>query len=97
MTRLYLLHAKNIKKLQPNYNIWTRRWRIKLNETKLVHINFTNKREHQSIRLNNAQIPYGNAARYLGITLDSKFEVSCKTMRKVGNQFKKKNVINTWR
>ena len=32
---------------------WTRKWRIKLNETKPVHIDFTNERiEHKPIYIN---------------------------------------------
>lgn len=52
---------------------WTKRWKIKLNETKSVHINFTNKRiDHIPVRINNNLIPYSNTAKYLGITLDAK-------------------------
>jgi hypothetical protein len=43
---------------------WTRTWRIKLNETKLVHINITNKRiEHKPIYINHHVVPYENTAK----------------------------------
>jgi len=52
---------------------WIRKWRIKLNETKSVHIDFTNKRiEHKPININNQVVPYENTAKYLGMTLDAK-------------------------
>jgi hypothetical protein len=52
---------------------WTRKWRIKLNETKSVHIDFTNKRiEHKPIYINHQVVPYENTAKYLGMILDTK-------------------------
>jgi hypothetical protein len=52
---------------------WTNLWRIKLNETKSVHINFTNRRAEQiPIIVNNHMIPYANTAKYLGMNLDAK-------------------------
>jgi predicted GIY-YIG superfamily endonuclease len=52
---------------------WTRKWRIKLNETKSVHIDFTNKRiGHTQAQINHQVVPYENTAKYLGMTLDAK-------------------------
>ena len=52
---------------------WTRKWRIKLNETKSVHIDFTNKRiEHKPIYINHQVVPYENTAKYLDMILDAK-------------------------
>ena len=52
---------------------WTRKWRIKLNETKSVHIDFTNKHiEHKQIYINHQVDPYEKTAKYLGMTLDAK-------------------------
>jgi len=52
---------------------WTRKWRIKLNETKSEHIDFTNKRnEHKPIYINHQAVPYENTAKYLCMTLDAK-------------------------
>lgn len=52
---------------------WTRKWRIRLNETKSVHVNFTNRKyNYLSVRINNIAIPHANTAKYLGMTLDAK-------------------------
>jgi hypothetical protein len=53
--------------------IWTRKWRIKLNESKSVHIDFTNKKiKEQPIFIDGTKVPYANTAKYLGMTLDAK-------------------------
>jgi hypothetical protein len=45
----------------------------KINETKSVHIEFTNKRiEHKPIYINHQVVPYENTAEHLGMTLDTK-------------------------
>lgn len=52
---------------------WTKRWRIKLNESKSQHINFTLKKETPlSVTINQQVVPYANTAKYLGMTLDAK-------------------------
>src|SRR5215469_8941098 len=54
---------------------WTRKWRIKLNETKSTHINFTyNKINSIPLTINNRTIPYANTAKYLGMNLDAKLK-----------------------
>lgn len=54
-------------------NAWTKSWRIRLNENKSVHVNFTNKHTGQMpITINNHIIPYANMAKYLGMNLDAK-------------------------
>jgi hypothetical protein len=64
------------------------KWRIKLNESKSVHIDFTNKKiTQQPIFINGTQVPYANTAEYLGMTLDAKLR--CK------EHIKKKNVISS--
>jgi hypothetical protein len=64
------------RKLQSAVNkvtIWTGKWRIKLNESKSVHIDFTdNKIQQQPIFINDTKVPYANTAKYLGMTLDVK-------------------------
>jgi hypothetical protein len=53
--------------------IWTRRWRIKLNESKSVHIDFTNNKIRQKpIFINSTEVPYANTAKCLGMTFDAK-------------------------
>lgn len=52
---------------------WLVKWRIKANETKSVHITFTNKRGTcPPVTLNNLQIPQRDEAKYLGMYLDRK-------------------------
>jgi hypothetical protein len=64
------------RKLQSVVNkvaIWTNKWRIKLDESKSVHIDFTNKKiSQQPIFISGTQVPYANTAKYLGMTLDAK-------------------------
>jgi predicted GIY-YIG superfamily endonuclease len=45
---------------------------IKLNESKAVHINFTNKVRQQPIFINATQVPCDNTAKCLGMTPDVK-------------------------
>jgi len=67
---------ESTKKLQGIINQiqkWTKRWRIKLNESKSVHVDFTNKKtEYCAVYINKQAIPYAIIAKYLGITLDTK-------------------------
>lgn len=52
---------------------WTRKWRVTLNETKSVHVNFTNQKIHRlPVYINGKQVPHANTAKYLGLTLDVK-------------------------
>lgn len=56
-------------------NNWTKKWRIKLNESKSMHVNFTNKKiNHLPIVINQKTLPHGNNAKYLGMTLDAKLK-----------------------
>ena len=42
----------------------TKKWHIQLNESKSVHINFTNRRlEHIPVTINNQTVPYANSAK----------------------------------
>lgn len=64
------------RKLQESINKindWTIKWRIKLNESKSVHVNYTNRKvQYIPVKINDTQIPHANEAKYLGITLDAK-------------------------
>ena len=63
----------NLQKSVSKMYEWTKKWRIKLNEKKSTHVNFTNKKiQYIPILINNKIIPYENKAKYLGMTLDSK-------------------------
>jgi hypothetical protein len=68
---------------------WTRKWRIKLNETKPTYINFTNQKiDQRSILLNGVRIPPANTAKYRGMTLDAKLR------RKAHNQEETRGTAN---
>jgi hypothetical protein len=55
--------------------MWTGKWQIKLNESKSVHIDFTNNKiKQQPIFINGAKVPYANTTKYLGMTLDAKLQ-----------------------
>lgn len=52
---------------------WTKMWRIKLNETKSVHVNFTNRRINIiRIKIDSQDVPYSDSVKYLGMTLDAR-------------------------
>jgi hypothetical protein len=60
-------NENSTKKLQSALNkiaIWTKKWQIKLNKSKSVHTDFTNKGIAQRpIYINGTQIPYANTAK----------------------------------
>lgn len=53
---------------------WCNFWRIKLNESKSVHVDFTlrNIERHRILTINNVEIARVNSAKYLGMTLDTR-------------------------
>lgn len=53
---------------------WTKKWKIKLNEMKSVHVTFTNRivSNPPRIKLGEVDIPQEKTAKYLGMTLDAK-------------------------
>lgn len=55
---------------------WTKLWKLKLNEAKSIHINFTNKmiREVVPVYINGIVVQFENSAKYLGMTLDTKLK-----------------------
>lgn len=77
---------KSTQKLQTAVNQiqqWTKKWRIKLNETKSVQVNFTNKKiEYIPVFINNQEIPHANTAKYLGMTLDTKLRWKAHVKKK---------------
>lgn len=65
-------------------NNWTKRWRIRFNETKSVHINFTNRRiTRLPIVINSQVIPYEYTAKYLDMTLYAKLKWKEHVKKKV--------------
>lgn len=75
-----------VEKVQTAVNTifdWTKKWRVKLNETKSVHIDFTNKKpNYHPVYINNHVIPHENTAKYLGMTLDTKLRWKAHVKKK---------------
>uniref|UniRef100_A0A1B6DFT6 Reverse transcriptase domain-containing protein n=1 Tax=Clastoptera arizonana TaxID=38151 RepID=A0A1B6DFT6_9HEMI len=67
-----------------NVATWTKKWRIKLNESKSTYINFTNKRiDNVPISINGVCLQPANTAKYLGMNLDVKLRWSEHVKKKV--------------
>ena len=64
---------------------WTRKWRLKINETKLSHKTFNLQREHcPRLYINQTDIPQAETVKYLGIHFDKRltWKDYVKTKRK---------------
>jgi len=60
-----------------------KKWHIQFNESKSVHINFTNRCfEHIPLTINTQKVPYANRAKYLGMTLDTKLRLKAHVTKK---------------
>lgn len=69
-----ILEATNkLQKSIDAFSKWTKKWRIQLNESKSIHVNFTNQNVTWiPVNINSKQVPHANTAKYLGMTLDAK-------------------------
>ncbi|KAL4090282.1 hypothetical protein QTP88_025154 [Uroleucon formosanum] len=68
-----LTATDNLQRSIDNIFAWTRRWEIKINGDKSVHVNYTlRKTENIQIVLNQSPIPQKDSAKYLGMHLDSR-------------------------
>lgn len=62
---------------------WTETWKIKVNESKSVHVNFTNRKcQPIPITINRKVVPYANEAKYLGMTLDARLRWKAHVKKK---------------
>ena len=62
---------------------WFKKWRIKINESKSVHITFTlRKKKPTVVHINNAVIPSKEEVKYLGMHLDCKMTWKCHIIKK---------------
>ena len=60
-----------------------KKWHVQINESKSVHINFTNRCfEHIPLTINNQKVLYANTAKYLGVTLDAKLQWKAHVKKK---------------
>jgi len=56
---------------------------MQLNQSKSIHINFTNRCfEHIPITINSQKVPYANTVKYLGMTLDAKLRWKAHVKKK---------------
>ena len=61
----------NLQKHLDILQLWLKKWRIKINDTKSVHITFTTKKlTCPPVQINNTQIPQSENVKYLGMHLD---------------------------
>lgn len=68
-----LTATDNLQKSIDNIFAWTRRWKIRINGDKSVHVNYTlRKTENIQLVLNQTPIPQKGSAKYLGMHLDSR-------------------------
>jgi hypothetical protein len=69
--------VQSTSNLQHHLNLipaWIHTWKIKINETKSIQVNFTLRRgQCPQVTLNNNNIPQNPSVKYLGIHLDSRF------------------------
>lgn len=50
---------------------WLQKWRIKANESKSIHVTFSNRKGNcPAVTLNDYQLPHKSEAKYLGMFLD---------------------------
>lgn len=67
--------TEKLQRALDKISVWTKKWRIVLNESKSTHVNFTYKKiTNLPTYINSVQIPYANEAKYLGMTLDAKLK-----------------------
>lgn len=66
--------TSKLQEANDSISSWCKSWKIKLNESKSVHVNFTLKKlqTQPNVTLNNIVVPIENKAKYLGMTLDTK-------------------------
>ena len=56
-----------------NISEWTKKWAIKLNNLKSIHVDFTNMQtDYKKVYIDGIEVPHSNSAKYLGMTLDAK-------------------------
>ena len=65
--------AHILQKALHNVSDWTKYWKVKLNHSKPVHVDFTNKSINPiKLYIDNNEIPHSNTAKYFGMTLGVK-------------------------
>jgi len=68
-----LTATDNLQKSIDNIFAWIRRWKIRINGDKSVHVNYTlHKTENIQLVLNQTPVPQKGSTKYLGMHLDSR-------------------------
>lgn len=63
--------SRNLQKHLNKVNEWFKRWKIKANEAKSLHVTYTMRRDTcPPVTMNNCNIPQTESAKYLGMHLD---------------------------
>ncbi|XP_039297911.1 uncharacterized protein LOC111054701 [Nilaparvata lugens] len=77
---------ESMRKLQDaadEISSWAKLWKIKVNETKSVQVNFTNRKcEQIPLAINGKPVPFANEAKYLGMTLDARLRWKAHVKKK---------------
>jgi hypothetical protein len=92
------ISTRKLQSAVNNIAIWTRKWQIKLNESKSVHIDFTNNKiKQQTIFINGTKVPYANTAKYLGMTHGNKLRWKEHIKKKLDElKINSENVLVAW-
>ena len=65
--------ARILQEALHNVSDWTKRCKVRLNPSKSVHVDFTNKSINPiKLYIESNEIPHSNTAKYLSMTLDAK-------------------------
>jgi len=63
--------SQRLQKSLLHIQIWLKKWRIRVNGAKSIHVTFTTRRKTcPPLILNGVSIPQAESARYLGLHLD---------------------------
>jgi hypothetical protein len=69
-------YGRTLVFLDRTYNAiqnWFKKWRMKANESKSIHVPFTTRRETcPPVHINNVQLPQAEDVKYLGLHLDTR-------------------------
>jgi hypothetical protein len=83
--------TKNVQISINHISDWTRKWKVKINRDKSMHVNYPlRKTENLQISLDHTSIPQQNSAKYLGMHLDSHLNWEHHVRQKKKYKFKKK-------
>ena len=77
-------NEENKQRMLNDISIWCRKWRLRINYTKLAVIHFKNKGKHRSnhvFQVGNETIEYTTTYKYLGIVLHENLDFTVLLIR----------------